>query len=277
MHGNTRVRRRLIGARGGHARDMSLTMEAGPLAPEAPGTVNYSIDGPPHKLYFSAFPRRVRAELAGAVIFETDGGMLLHETALLPKLYVPIVDMDNTLLEPTDHHTHCPFKGDASYHSIRVGDTVRENAVWSYPEPLPPAAWLRDYRALYWWAADAWFDEDEQVYVHLRDPFHRVDTRPTRRHVRVSLDGRLLAESDDPVVLSETGLPNRWYLSDEDLRVELTPSGTTTGCPYKGWASYGSVDGVDDVAWRYEEPFSDVQRIAGRWAFDDTKVSIEIE
>jgi uncharacterized protein (DUF427 family) len=262
--------------RDGHANDMSLTMEAGPLAPHSPSTVNYSIEGPAHKLYFSAFPRRVRAELAGGVIFETEAGMLLHETALLPQLYVPIADMDAALLEATDHHTHCPFKGDASYHTIRVGDMVRENGVWGYPEPLPAASWLRDYRALYWWAADAWYDEDEQVFVHLRDPFHRVDVRPTRRHVRVMLDGLLLAESDDPTVLSETGLPNRWYLSPDDLRVRLAPSDTTTGCPYKGEASYGSVDGVDDVAWTYPDPLPDARRIAGLWAFDDTKVRIEI-
>jgi len=255
---------------------MSLTMSKGPLAPESPPTVNYLIDGPKHKIFFSAFPRRVRAELAGTVLAETDGAMLLHETALLPQLYVPVVDMDDSRLEPTDHHTHCPFKGDASYHTIRVGDIVRENGVWSYPQPIEAVPWLADYRALYWEAADAWFDEDEQVLGHLRDPFHRVDTRPTRRHVRVTLDGTVLAESDAPLVLSETGLPNRWYLSPDDLRVELGPSDTTSICPYKGDATYGSVDGAEDVAWRYEDPLPDARPITGRWAFDDSKVSIEV-
>ncbi|MGI9053982.1 MAG: DUF427 domain-containing protein, partial [Ilumatobacteraceae bacterium] len=100
---------------------MGLTISDGPLAPQSPTTVNYSIDGPQHRLLFQAFGRRVRAELAGTVVVETDGGMLLHETAILPQLYVPESDIDGALLEATDHHTHCPFKGDASYHTIRVG------------------------------------------------------------------------------------------------------------------------------------------------------------
>jgi len=255
---------------------MGLTIADGPLAPHAPDTVNYRIDGPKHRLYFTAFPRRVRAELAGQVIASTDAGMLLHETGILPQLYVPEADVNEDLLEPTDHHTHCPFKGDASYHTIRAGDEVRENGMWSYPEPLDAASWLRGYRALYWDAADAWFDEDEQVFGHLRDPFHRVDVRPSSRRVRVTLDGQLLAESDQPRLLSETGLPNRWYLSADDLRVELGPSDTTTICPYKGDAVYGSVPGVDDAAWSYPDPLPDATTIAGRWSFDDTKVTVEV-
>ncbi|MGH9272772.1 MAG: DUF427 domain-containing protein, partial [Ilumatobacteraceae bacterium] len=233
---------------------MGLTIADGPLAPNAAPSTNYTIDGPKHRIFFSAFPRRVRAELAGKVVLETDGGMLLHETALLPQLYVPIADIDDSLLEPTDHTTHCPFKGDASYHTIRVGDTARENGVWTYPEPLDAVPWLSGYRALYWSAVDAWFDEDEKVFGHLRDPFHRVDARPTRRHVTVTLDDRVLAESTTPMVVSETGLPNRWYLAADDLRVELGPSDTATVCPYKGDASYGSVDEVADVAWCYRDP-----------------------
>lgn len=252
-------------------------MSDGPLATNAPPTVNYTIDGPAHRLYFSAFPRRVRAEVAGRTVLESDGAMLLHESNLLPQLYVPVDDLDESLLEATDHRTHCPFKGDATYHSIRVGDVVKENAVWTYADPLDEASWLRGYRAVYWEGADAWFDEDEQVLGHLRDPFHRVDTRPTRRHVRVHLDGQVLAESDAPMVLSETGLPNRWYLDPADLRVELVPTQTTSICPYKGDATYGSAGGVDDVAWRYADPLPDARPIAGRWAFDGTKVTIDVD
>lgn len=101
--------------------------------------------------------------------------------------------------------------GDASY-SLRVNGLVAEDAVWAYPEPKPAAQWLRGYRTLDWEAFDAWFDEDKQVYGRLRDPYHRVDTRQSSRHVRVRLGDRVLAESDRPVLLSETGLPNRWYL-----------------------------------------------------------------
>ena len=255
---------------------MGLTISNGPLAPNPPDTVNYAIDGPAHKLFFSPFPRTVRAELAGEVVLDTDAGVLLHETAILPQLYVPEADVRGELLQPSAHHTHCPFKGEASYHTIRVGEAVRENGVWSYLEPLEAASWLRGYRALYWDAADAWYDEDERVHGHLRDPFHRVDARPSRHHVRVLHGDEVIAHSDHPIVLSETGLPNRWYLPPDDLGVELAASATTTVCPYKGDAVYGSLSGLDDAAWSYPQPMPEVGVIAGLWSFDDTMVTVEV-
>lgn len=255
---------------------MSLTLADGPLAPHAPDTVNYRIDGPAHRLLLHPFPRRVRATFGGETVLDTESGMLLHETGLLPQLYVPHADVRDDVLHPSNHQTHCPFKGDASYHSIRVGDAVAQDGVWTYREPLPAAAWLRGYRALYWEAAEAWFDEDEQVYGHLRDPYHRVDTRRSRRHVVVRRDGETLAESDQPVLLSETGLPNRLYLPPEDVAVQLQRSDTTSVCPYKGNADYGSLAELPDVAWRYRNPLPDVIGVAGLWCFDDSLVAVDV-
>jgi uncharacterized protein (DUF427 family) len=134
--------------------------------------------------------------------------MLLHETGLLPQLYVPEGDLHADLLEPTDHHTYCPFKGEASYHTLRVGDQVADNAVWHYPEPLPAVSWLAGYAALYWSSAvDRWLDEE--ALGHLPDPFHRIDVRATGCRVRVLAGEHIIADSTRPLVLSETGLPNR--------------------------------------------------------------------
>lgn len=253
---------------------MGLTRTDGPLSPYAPTSVNYRIDGPPHKLLMHPFPRRVRAEFAGRTVLDTRAGQLVHESNLLPVLYVPFGDLDADALVPTEHSTHCPFKGDAAYHSLRVGDRVAENAVWTYPQPTDDARWLTGLAALYWNAADAWYDEDEQVFAHLTDPYTRVDVRPTRRHVQVRRGDVLLAESREPVVLSETGLPNRWYLRPGDVRVPLRPSETRTRCPYKGEASYvhatlpdGTV--LDDAAWTYPEPLPESSRIAGLLSFAD--------
>src|ERR1700754_2336192 len=140
---------------------MALTLAPGPLAGTRSQRTNYQINGPKHRLLMHAFPRRVRAEYAGETVLDTRSGVLLHETGLPPQLYVPETDLRDDLLEPTDHHTHCPFKGDASYRSLRVGDRVEENAVWAYPDPLPAAPWLAGYAAVYWDKMDRWLDEDE--------------------------------------------------------------------------------------------------------------------
>ena len=252
---------------------MGLTRSDGPLSPHAPATVNYALDGPAHKLLLHPFPRRVRAELAGRTVLDTRRGFLLHESNLLPVLYVPEADLDASVLVASAHTTHCPFKGDAAYRSLRVGDRTVPDAVWHYPEPVPAADWLRGLAALYWNAADAWYDEDEQVFAHLTDPYTRVDVRPTGRHVvvaHVAADGlrTVLAESHRPLVLSETGLPNRWYLPPSDITVDLSPADTRTRCPYKGEAAYEHAElpsGVRlaDAFWHYPDPLTESARIAG--------------
>src|SRR2546423_1486134 len=111
---------------------MSLTLASGPLAVR-PAPSNYAIDGPAHRLFFEPHPRRVRAVLAGRTVLDTVRGHLLHESNLLPVLYVPIEDLDASVLEPTDRRTVCPYKGDASYWSVRLPDgSLLEDAVWSY-------------------------------------------------------------------------------------------------------------------------------------------------
>lgn len=193
---------------------------------------------------------------------------------MLPVLYAPVEDVDQSLLQPTEHTTHCPFKGDAAYWSVLVEGRVAENAVWGYPEPHDDAGWLRGHQAVYTDRFDAWFDEDEQILAHLRDPYHRVDARRSSRAVTVSLGSGsaavVLAQSRHPVVVSENGLPNRFYLPAGDVHTDLlTRSDTTDHCPYKGTSTYWSLaDGsAEDVAWSYTEPFSDVAIAAGHLCF----------
>jgi uncharacterized protein (DUF427 family) len=251
---------------------MALTLSDGPLSSHPRDTVNYRLDGPAHRLLFAPFPRRVRAIFGGATVLDTASGMLLHESNLLPQLYLPRDDVRNDLLTSTDHRTHCPFKGDASYCSVTVNDRTADNALWSYLDPLPDANWLRDHVALYWDSMDAWFDEDEEVVGHLRDPYHRVDARATSRHVRVVADGEVVAESRRAVVLSETALPNRFYLPPDDTRRDLLElSATHTVCPYKGTASYRSLRTpsgmISDAAWCYPEPLDGMQAIRSYLCF----------
>ncbi|NQY56505.1 MAG: DUF427 domain-containing protein [Ilumatobacteraceae bacterium] len=183
----------------------------------------------------SPFPRRVRAEVDGA----------------------------------TDHSTHCPFKGDASYWSVRVGDRVVENAVWGYPAPLPEAQWSTGYVAPYFAKMDRWFDEDTEVFGHLRDPYHRVDARPSSRRVRVNVNGETVADTTEAVVVSETGAANRWYLPIDAVSIDLTATDTTTHCPYTGQTTYWTGDGIADIAWSYPDPFDGLTTIAGYVSVDD--------
>ena len=260
---------------------MSLTIGGGPLTAKDPPDSNYEIEGPKHRILWGEFPRRVRAELAGETVLDTTAGRLLHESEMLPVLYVPKADVATELLEPTETTTHCPFKGDASYWSVRVGDRRAEDAAWGYPEPLPAAAWLDGHLAFYWDRLDAWYDEDERVFGHLRDPFHRVDVRPTDRRVSVRAGGETIAESSAAMVLSETGLPNRLYVPRDDVADGLLePTGTHTHCPYKGDASYWTLRSGDasleDAAFSYPEPLDDARRVAGYVCFLHDEVETQI-
>jgi uncharacterized protein (DUF427 family) len=227
------------------------------------------------------FPRRVRAEVAGEVVLDSERGRLLHETGILPRLYVPFEDVRQDLLERTETTTHCPFKGDASYWSVRAGGRVVADAFWAYEQPRAEAAWLEGLVAPYPERMDRWFDEDEEIGGHLRDPYHRVDARRSSRVVVVRAGGRVIAETSRPLVVSETGLPNRVYVPLRDVeRAVLEPTATETQCPYKGVASWFRVrvdggEAIENAAWSYEEPLEDAVKLAGHLAFDETKVDVD--
>jgi uncharacterized protein (DUF427 family) len=254
---------------------MSLTLAGGPLSADRPLEVNFRTDGPERLLYLGDFPRRVRAVFAGRTVADTRRGRLLHESGLLPVLYVPDADMDTALLRRSDHTTHCPYKGDASYWSVEAGARTVEDAVWAYSDPLAAARWLQGYKAMYWDAMDAWYDEGEQVFGHLRDPFHRVDVRTASGRVQVVVDGSTVADSTRAKVLSETGLPNRYYVPRDDVETSLRRSDTSSVCPYKGTASYWSTATQTDVAWSYEAPLEDAAEVAGHLCFEDS-ASVEV-
>jgi uncharacterized protein (DUF427 family) len=260
---------------------MSLTISSGPLSGHPPETVNYRIDGPAHRLLMHEFPRRLRAGFGGETVFDTVRAVLVHETGLLPRAYVPQDDIRADLIRPTDHHTYCPFKGTASYWTVQAGGQVAQNAIWAYPAPNEESAWLRGYAGFYWDAMDEWYDEDERVVGHLRDPYHRVDVRRSSRQVRVLLGEDVLAETSRPLLLSETGLPNRFYIPARDVRQDLLePSDTHTVCPYKGTASYWTVNAGDrklaDAVWSYPQAEGDAGAVSGYQSFLHDELTVEV-
>jgi uncharacterized protein (DUF427 family) len=145
-----------------------------------------------------------------------------------------------------------------------------------------PREALRDLVRLDWDAMSEWLEEEEIVYTHPRDPYTRVDILPSSRHVRVEIDGTLLADSRQPRMLFETGLTTRYYLPLTDVRMDLLrPSSSESYCPYKGIASYWSLEDDDtsepDIAWIYRTPLPESQKIAGLVSFYNERADIFVD
>ena len=224
-------------------------------------------------------PRRVRVKFGGEWIADSTDMVLMYESGHLPVYYFPVKDVRLDLLHPTDHTSHCPYKGDASYWSIEAGGRASENAVWAYQTPYDEmtAIGLQDYCAFYWDRVDHWFEEDEEIFVHARDPHKRVDTVPSSREVRIVLGGETVATSTRAMFLFETGLPTRYYLPREDVRMDLLePSETQTACPYKGTAIYWSAQigdqRFDDIVWSYPDPVPECPKIRDLLCFFNEQV-----
>ncbi len=222
-------------------------------------------------------PRRVRVEFGGEVIADSLKTLLIRETKHVPVYYFPKPDVRMELLSPTGHSTHCPFKGDASYWTIDAGGKTSENAAWGYEAPFVECAGLKDHVAFYWNRVDHWYEEDDEIFVHARDPYKRIDVVRSSRPVKVLLGGETVAESTNARFLFETGLPTRYYLPPEDVRTELlTPSDAASSCPYKGNAVYwtAAVGGrvFENIVWGYPEPVPEMPRIKGLMCFFNEKV-----
>ncbi len=256
---------------------MGLMTGTGPLSRSPAGQFNFAAPPPGMALYLEPAPKRIRVQVGGETIADSRRAMILHESGLQPCYYFPPEDVRRELLEPSERHTRCPKKGEASYYTIRAGGKLVEAGAWTYPDPIAEAPPIKDLIAFYWDRMDHWFEEGEEVFVHPRDPYHRIDILGSDRHVRVLLDGKVLAESRRAVALFESNLPPRWYLPAQDVAVELQPSATVTRCPYKGTAAYYSAAGRDDLVWYYADPLPEVGRIKGLLCFFNEKVDIELD
>jgi uncharacterized protein (DUF427 family) len=222
-------------------------------------------------------PRRIRAYLGAEKVLDTTRALYVWEWPHYPQYYIPLADVRHDLVV-SEGHTQRTGRGLAELHGLQVGEVHRPRAARLITEAAVDG--LKDTIRFEWGALDAWFEEDEQVFVHPRSPYVRVDALRSNRPVRVELDGVVLADSPSPVMVFETGLPTRYYVSRTDVRFEhLVPSGTVTACPYKGTTSgYWSVRAGDavhkDLAWAYDFPTRQLLPIAGMVAFYNEKVDI---
>jgi uncharacterized protein (DUF427 family) len=232
---------------------------------------------PDYRITFEPSPRRVRVKFGGETIADSAAAHLLFETRHLPVYYFPRADVRMDLLRPTEHHTYCPYKGTASYWTIVSGGRESENAVWGYPEPFDEVTAIRNYVAFYWKQADSWWEEDEEIFVHPRDPYKRVDVIASSRRVKVVLGGTVVAETIRARFLFETRLPTRYYIPEEDVRMDLlTPTDKVTACPYKGTARYWTAriggEEYPDIVWSYPDPIPECPKIKGLLCFFNEQV-----
>jgi len=228
---------------------VTITAGTGPFGHRPSGRFNFDVPSKGIE-YLDEFPRRVRALVDGEAVVDSLGTKLLYRQRSLP--------------------VWCFSPEDVSLD--RLGD-----GAWVYEEGL-----AEGLVGVEWDAADTWLEEEEEVIVHPRDPYHRIELRDTSRLVTVALDGETLAESSRALALFEAGLPARWYLDADDVRAELIPNhDVRTGCAYKGWATYQDVPVGDRVepflAWHYQEPLDGMERIKGRICFFNERVDLSLD
>jgi len=223
--------------------------------------------------------KRVRAYLNGQVVADSTHPLLVWEVPYYPTYYLPRDDVRAKLVEAGTTE-HSPSRGTATVFDLVVDGAVAGGAGAVYRDS--PLEELRTHVRLRWDAMDEWLEEDEPVYTHPRDPFTRVDILASSRHVQIAVDGLVLADSDQPRILFETGLPPRYYLPLTQVRYDLfRPSSTVTHCPYKGDATYWSVEVngklLEDLVWTYRTPLPESVKIAGLISFYNEKVDLTLD
>jgi uncharacterized protein (DUF427 family) len=236
---------------------------------------NYNIGTLPDDIaYVESWPRRMRAMFGNRTVLDSRRGMMLYHTDTAPTLLFPLDDFAADVLiddQPAGSWT------------VRVGDRSAPGAVTTPPALDGPAgADIEGLVILAYSSMDRWFEEDDPVYAHLRDPYHRVDVRSSSHHVLVQHAGVVVAESARPKLLFETGLPVRYYLPFADVRIDLLElSGTITECPYKGdgqhWNLVGAGEIVEDAAWSLPHPLAEGTLALEHVSFYTDKVEVIVD
>jgi len=213
------------------------------------------------------------------VVADTKKPWLVWEHPYYPTYYLLAADVGAKLIA-TGEVKSSPARGDGLVHDVVIGSSTASGAALTFPDS--PIQELHDLVRLDWKSMDHWFEEDEEVYVHPRDPYKRVDILNSSRLVEVTVGGVKVAESENPTLLFETSLPVRYYLPKTDVRRDLlVPTDTRTECPYKGVAQYWAVQAggevYPDLAWSYQFPTQESAKIAGLISFYNEKVEVTVD
>jgi uncharacterized protein (DUF427 family) len=195
---------------------MGLSWQQGPLGRNPNGQFLVP-DMPQRVLYAEPLRRRMRAELGGRTVVESDDAVVLFEPGRYPVAYFPIGDFAEGALRPIDHRSEHPDLGETAWFEVAGGARGAARGAWQHVALPEHAAILRDKVALAWRAMDGFYEEDERILGHAADPYHRIDIRRTSRHLVVRARDRVVAETASPLVLYESGFAPRWYVPREDV------------------------------------------------------------
>jgi uncharacterized protein (DUF427 family) len=257
---------------------MGLAWQQGPLSSGALGHFLVPEPLPERLLFAEPLRRRLRAQLAGEWIADSDDVVLLHEPGRYPVAYFPIGAIRPGVLQPTDRVTEHRDLGKTSWFTITAGDRTSERAAWQFVDLPIYASVLRDRVAFAWRAIDAFYEEAERIVGHAADPYHRNDIRETDRHLVVRDGDRIVADSKRPLALYESGFAPRWYVPRADVdETALTPVDGQTFCPYKGLASYYDVGTRARAAWSYRDAWPEVHRVADMVSFEPDKIDVYLD
>jgi uncharacterized protein (DUF427 family) len=234
----------------------------------------------PRQIDIEPCGKRIRVVFADRVIADSTRVRMVWEHPYYPQYYFPFDDVRVDTLVESDPSPAEPALGVATRFTVRVGEREAVDAAWQYRDS--PIDDLRGLVRFDWAAMDRWYEEGEEVFVHARNPYWRIDVLESDRRVQVEIGGVTVADSIRPRLLFETRLPTRYYLPHDDVRTDLLiPTGTQTGCPYKGTASYwtATVDGVEhpDIVWSYQTPLLEVAKVAGLMCFYNEKVDLIVD
>ena len=256
---------------------MGLSWQQGPLGRNPNG--QFLAPGMPERvLYAEPLRRRLRAELGGRTVVQSDDAVVLFEPGRYPVAYFPAGDFADGALRRTGHRTRHADLGDTAWYEVVGGTREAARGAWQHVDLPEHAKLLEDRVALAWRAMDGFYEEDDRILGHAADPYHRIDIRHTSRHLVVRAGDRIVAETTNPLVLYESGFAPRWYVPRSDVVADaLEPVEPRTFCPYKGIASYYDVDGAGRAAWSYRAPFEDMAAIGDLVSFEADRVEVTLD
>ncbi|WUD78105.1 DUF427 domain-containing protein [Streptomyces sp. NBC_00510] len=256
---------------------MGLSWQQGPLSTTRIGHFLVPDPLPERMLFAERLRRRMRVRFAGEWIADSEDVVLLHEPGRYPVAYFPRSDVLPEALVAGDHVTRHKDLGDTAWFAVRAGGRTAERAAWELVALPERAGDLKGRIAFAWRAMDAFYEEDDRILGHAADAYHRIDIRTTSRTLEVRSEGRVVARSEHPVVLYESGFAPRWYVPRADVdESALTPAEDRTFCPYKGIAAYYDIGGARKAAWSYRDAYPEVGRIDDLVSFEPDKVEVTL-
>ncbi|MEU5595858.1 DUF427 domain-containing protein [Streptomyces sp. NPDC020298] len=243
----------------------------------------HSLRSTPEGFLWEPSDRWVRGVRGEVTVVDSRHPLLVWEPGLpVPQYAFPRAEVREDLLRPAAHPPTGAHAGSRVFYDLDTGGEPLRNAAWTYP-----GRELAGHITFAWFqrrdpGLDHWYEEEEEIFVHPRDPHKRVDALPSSRHVVVEIDGTVAADTRRPVLLFETGLPTRFYIPREDVRLDLfEATDHSSRCPYKGVAEYwswrGDADVPSNVLWSYPDPLPAVGAVRGLLAFYNEAVDITVD